>query len=270
MSGVLPLLGLNRAQFKTTKLGQRHYRGALVIWILRLVLYPDNYLPLWSTVARSQGGSVDGFSAAQFAGYFLATMLVNHATFTWIAWEMEWRIRQGNLSPLLLRPVHPVHRDVAENLSFKLLTLAVALPVAGLIALAVRPAWDPSFWALAAFVPVLGLAIAGRFAFEWTLALAAFWTTRVEPLNRLYFVTTLFLSGQAAPLALLPGPVRVAAEWLPFRWFVAFPVELLLGWLSPTETFLGIAAQIGWVAVAVLLLRAVWARGIRRYAAVGA
>lgn len=270
MTGVAPLLDLYRAQFKTTIAGQLQYRAALLIWMLGLVLSPVVYLAVWSAVARSQGGSVDGFTAAQFAGYFLVTMLVNHATFTWIAWEMEWRIRQGNLSPLLLRPVHPVHRDVAENLSFKVLTLAVAIPVAALIALAVRPAWDPRPWAIAAFVPVLALAVAGRFAFEWTLALAAFWTTRVEPLNRLYFVTTLFLSGQAAPLALLPEPVRVLARWLPFRWFVAFPVELLLGRLSPSAALLGVAAQVGWLAVGVLVLRAVWARGIRRYAAVGA
>lgn len=270
MSEVLPLVGLYRAQFKTTIAGQLQYRGALVIWMLGLVLAPVIYLAVWSAVARSQGGSVDGFTAAQFAGYFLVTMLVNHATFTWIAWEFEWRIRQGALSPLLLRPVHPIHRDIADNLSFKLLTLAIAIPIAALVAVAVRPAWDPAVWSSLAFVPVLALAIAGRFAFEWTLALAAFWTTRVEPLNRLYFVLTLFLSGQAAPLALLPDPVRLLAEWLPFRWFVAFPVELLLGRVGPQATLFGIAAQVGWLAVGVVLLRIVWARGIRCYGAVGA
>lgn len=270
MIAARPLFRLYHAQFKTTIAGQLQYRGALVIWMLGLVLAPVIYLAVWSAVAQSQGGSVDGFTAPQFAAYFLITMLVNHATFTWIAWEFEWRIRQGTLSPLLLRPVHPVHRDIADNVSFKLLTLTIAIPVAALIAVAVRPSWDPTPWAFVAFVPALALAAAGRFAFEWTLALVAFWTTRVEPLNRLYFVVTLFLSGQAAPLALLPGPVRTLAEWLPFRWFVAFPVELLLGRLSPTDALLGLAAQIGWLAVGILLLRAVWSRGVRRYSAVGA
>ena len=86
------------------------------------------------------GGEVDGFGAGGFAAYFLAAMVVNHATFTWIMWEFEYRIRNGKLSPLLLRPIHPIHRDIANNLTFKLLTLAVVLPVAAVLALLFRPA----------------------------------------------------------------------------------------------------------------------------------
>ena len=267
---MIGLADLYRAQFRTTLATQLQYRVALVIWLLGLVLSPVVYLAVWRAVATSQGGAVGGFTAGEFSAYFLATMVVNHATFTWIAWEFEYRVRQGTLSPLLLRPVHPVHRDVAENLSFKVLTLVVVLPVAGLLSLAFRPTVATTPWAVLAFVPALALAIALRFAVEWTLALAAFWLTRVEALNRLYFLAALFLSGQAVPLALLPAPVRLLADLLPFRWFIAFPVELLLGRLSPAGALLGFAAQAGWLAVAIALLRVVWGRGVRRYGAVGA
>ena len=53
---------LYRAQFKTTIAEQFQYRGALVIWLIGLILEPVIYLSVWSTVARSQGGSVDGFN----------------------------------------------------------------------------------------------------------------------------------------------------------------------------------------------------------------
>ena len=267
MKGLAALYG---AQFKTTIAGQLQYRMALVIWMLGLVLSPVVYLAVWAAVARSQGGEVDGFTAGDFAAYFLVTMVVNHATFSWIAWEFEYRVRQGTLSPLLLRPVHPIHRDIAENLSFKALTMAVVVPATALLALAFRPSFAPVPWAIVAFVPALALAMALRFATDWTLALGAFWLTRVEALNRLYFVAVLFLSGQAAPLALLPPPARLLANLLPFRWFSAFPVDLLLGRLTPNEALIGFGAQLGWLAGAAALLRFVWARGIRRYGAVGA
>jgi ABC-2 type transport system permease protein len=270
VTGILDLAGLYRAQFKTTIAGQLQYRGALALWLLGLVLQPVVYLAVWAAVARSNGGAVDGFTAGDFAAYFLVTMLVNHATFTWIAWEFEQRVRHGTLSPLLLRPAHPIHKDIADNLTFKLLTFVVVLPASALLILAFRPTAAITVGSFAAFLPALALAMALRFAVEWTLALAAFWTTRVEPLNRLYFVFALFLSGQAVPLALLPGPVRLLADLLPFRWTVAFPVELLLGRLSPTQAAVGFAAQAGWLLAAVLLLRVVWARGLRRYGAVGA
>jgi ABC-2 type transport system permease protein len=101
-------------------------------------------------------------------------------------------------------------------------------PSAGLLALAF-PALELSPWAALLFAPALALGFAVRFLVEWTLALAAFWTTRVSALNQLSFVAMLFLFGQLAPLSLFPEAIRLLAAALPFRWTVAFPVELLIG-----------------------------------------
>ena len=49
-------------------------------------------------------------------------------------WEFEWRIRTGAFSPLLLRPVHPIHHDICENLSYKMVGLVGVLPAAVVLA----------------------------------------------------------------------------------------------------------------------------------------
>jgi ABC-2 type transport system permease protein len=121
-----------------------------------------------------------------------------------------------------------------------------------------------------AFLPVLVVAMALRFAMEWTLAGAAFWVTRVSAINQLYFVVFLFLSGFAVPLPLLPGPVQPLATWLPFYRTLGFPVDVLLGRLDPVQIASGFAAQVAWLVIAVVLLNAMWAKGIRQYSAVGA
>lgn len=267
---MIDLLALYRAQFKTTIAEQFQYRGALVIWILGLILEPVIYLSVWSTVARSQGGAVDNFTAADFAAYYLIAMLVDHAAFTWVMWEMEFWIRQGNLSPLLVRPVHPIHRHIANNLTFKLLTAAVIIPVVIILSLVFRPHFTTTLETFLAFIPALALAMALRFAIEWTLASSAFWITRVNAINQLYFVSFLFLSGFAVPLPLLPGPVQIIAEWLPFYRVLGFPVDLVLGHLTTEQIVVGFGAQIAWLAIAVTLLNVTWARGVRQYSAVGA
>jgi ABC-2 type transport system permease protein len=264
------LAHLYRAQFKTTIAEQFQYRGALVIWLTGLILEPVIFLSVWATVARSQGGAVDGFTANDFAAYFLLTMIVDHAGFTWIMWEMEFWIRQGNLSPLLVRPVHPIHRHIANNLTFKLLTMVVVVPVVVVLTFVFQPNFTITPATALVFVPTLLLAMALRFAVEWTLASVAFWVTRVNALNQLYYVVFLFLAGVAAPLALLPEPVRVLATWLPFYRMLGFPVEVLLGRLTPQQVLIGVGAQIAWLTVAVVLLNVTWARGIRKYSAVGA
>ncbi len=139
-----------------------------------------------------------------------------------------------------------------------------------MLALIFHPALSPPLWAIALFIPALLLAFLVRFLLEWTLAQAAFWTTRVSAINQTYFVLLLFLSGQIAPLSLMPHPVRILAEILPFRWMVGFPVELLLGRLTPAEALMGLGVQAAWVIIGLVLLRVVWRAGVRVYSAVGA
>jgi viologen exporter family transport system permease protein len=258
-------------QFRTSLAGMVQYRAELVIWLIGHVLEPLVYLAVWTSIAESGvGGSVGGYDGADFAAYFITLMLANHVTYTWIMWEYEYRVRYGSLSFALLRPVHPIHADIADNLTSKLVTLPLIVAAAGVLWLSFRPAFHITAWATAASLASLVIAFGLRFLLEWTLALAAFWTTRVSAVNQVYFIAALFLSGQMAPLSLLPRPLQLAASVLPFRWITSFPVELFLGRLAPRETLWGMAVQAAWLGLFLLLLRLAWRAGVRRYSAVGA
>ncbi len=264
------MVELYRQQFRTTIAIQLQYRAALVIWLIGQVLGPLVTLSVWTAVTASGGGQAGGYTPSDFAAYYIVLMIVNQLTFTWIMFELEYRVRHGSLSMALLRPVHPIHSDIADNVAFKLLTFPLILVAAAVIAVGFRPAFHFSAWSTVAFLPAVFLAFLVRFLMEWTLALAAFWTTRVSAVNQIYFVVSLFLSGQIAPLALLPRGVQAAGLILPFRWTVGFPVELLLGRLSFPQALEGLAAQVAWLGLCLLLLRLVWRAGVRSYGAVGA
>jgi ABC-2 type transport system permease protein len=257
-------------QFRTTFASFVQYRASIFIWMIWHVLEPLIYLVVWSVVSRSSGGSVGGFSVHDFSAYFIVLMLVNHVTYTWIIYEYEYRIRHGSLSFALLRPLHPIHADIVDNISSKLITMPMMLVAAGILVVIFHPAMHTRPWEIIVFVPALLLAFIVRFLVEWTLALAAFWTTRVSAVNQGYYVAALFLSGQMAPLVLLPYPAQIAATVLPFRWMISFPVELLLNRLTPFEAFEGLAAQLVWLGLAFVALRVVWRAGLRIYSAVGA
>jgi len=76
-------------------------------------------------------------------------------------------------------------------------------------------------------------------------------------------------SGYLIPLEVLPGWVRGAANVLPFRFMLAFPVETLVGLLSPGDAARQLAAQWLYVALTGWLALRVWRSGVRRYAAFG-
>jgi ABC-2 type transport system permease protein len=59
------------------------------------------------------------------------------------------------------------------------------------------------------------------------------------------------------------------AKFLPFRYMVGFPVEILTGQVDAPNLLLGFGVQIFWTLVSVGLAQLVWTNGLRRYSAVG-
>jgi ABC-2 type transport system permease protein len=264
------MLDLYRTLFKTTLAQQLQYRAALTIWLLGFVFEPVVYMVVWMTVSAGRGGNVGGYDTPALALYFILVMLQNHLTFDWHFFEMEMRVRTGSFSPLLLRPAHPIHADLADNFVYKMLTFPIMLLAAAGLCLNFNVMPHPPLWACFAYVPALALSFAMRFTVEWTLALAAFWTTRTRAVNTVYILAGVFLSGRMAPLAVLPPGLRAVALALPFRLWISFPVELLLGRTTWEETRAAMGLQCVWLLVIVALFRMVWWRGMRRYSAVGA
>lgn len=71
------------------------------------------------------------------------------------------------------------------------------------------------------------------------------------------------------PLNLLPRPLRALVEWLPFRYQIALPVELMTGAVDRARAAALLGRQWGWVAALLALTLWTWRRGVRRFAAYG-
>src|SRR5579875_3178347 len=264
------LVHVYRAHIRFFVQQQLQYRAELSIWLIARVLNPVIYLLVWSAVARANGGAVNALSERKLVAYFLAELLVNFITDTTVIWEYEYRVRNGKLSMLLLHPLHPIHVDLAENIATKAVNSLTLLPTFVLLIWLFKPAWHISFAILLFALPALLLAYALRFLAEWMLAMAAFWTTRVSALNQSYIVVLLFLSGQIAPLALLPQPLQVLATLSPFRWMLAFPIAMITDQLTLQARLTGLLVQGCWLIVLLLLCMSVWHLGVRHYSAVEA
>ena len=92
---------------------QFQYRAANYMYMLGMVAEPVIYLVVWSTIADQSGGSVGGLTAGQFAAYYIVWTLVRNMNIVFTPYGWEWRIREGELSGQLLRPLHPIHYDLA-------------------------------------------------------------------------------------------------------------------------------------------------------------
>jgi ABC-2 type transport system permease protein len=197
-------------------------------------------------------------------------MWVVHLTFNGAFVFFESRVRRGDFSPLLLRPVHPIVGDIADELAYKTQTAPLLALASLVLVVTFQPRLETAWWAVAVGLPALLLASVIRFLTTWTVALAAFWLTRTQAVAQVYLLTLFFLGGEAAPLALLPDWVQGVAWLTPFPWMLAFPAALLIGHLAPAQAVAGLGMQLLWVAASLLLLSVCWRAALRRYSAAGA
>ncbi len=265
------LLGVYRVLFVVQLQAASQYRVQSFLWLLFAVVRPLVFLAAWSAVANAQGGSVAGYSAADFATYYVALTLVTQLTMSWNAYDFEIEVREGRLSPKLLRPLHPLHYAVVENVVWKLLTLPGLVPALVIMGWTFGARFTGQPWHVALFVVSVLLAAALSFLFGWINAALAFWTTRINAIMNLQARLGFVLAGQVAPLPLLPaGPVQAIAYALPYGYMLGAPAEILSGRPSLDHALALIAGQVVWLVLCWLAFRAIWRAGLRAYSAVGA
>ena len=263
------LPGLYAVTMRTAVQVQFQYRTANYAYMLGMIAEPVIYLVVWSTVARSQGGAVEGITVGEFAAYYIVWTLVRNMNIVFTPYGWEGRIRQGELSGMLVRPVHPIHYDLAYFAGWKFVVILLWVPIAAVLTLIFRPTFDISLLEIGVFLIAIWGAYLIRSMLLWVLGMVTFWTTRVSALYDMYFTAELLLSGRLLPLALLPGWAATVADVLPFKYTFGYPIEVIAGDLSTRELFIGLAMQVLWVAVGALLVAVVWRFGVRRYSAVG-
>ncbi len=246
------------------------YRAEVVIWMLSGAI-PLIMMAVWIGKARAAGGQTGGFNEQRFAAYFLAAWITQQLIVAWVAWELDYQIRQGHLSPKLLRPLDPMWEFFAGHYSERLVRLPFMLLIvfAGLL-IVPGTRLTPDIWHVLLYTLSVTLAFFTRFLIAYCIGILAFWFDQATAIDDFYFVAAAFLTGAFAPLEFYPPALRAFIEWTPFPYLVYYPVRVLTGEAPGPEIVRVLAIQLLWAAGFYALRSALWQRGLARYGAVGA
>jgi len=245
------------------------YRVATYFWLVGMIAEPVVYLVVWTTIAKQQGGAVQGITTGEFAAYYIVWTLVRNMNIVFTPYGWEWRIREGELSAALLRPLHPLHDDVAAFAGWKPVVILLWLPIAGVLWFAFHPTLAPTPLEVVVFFLAIWGAYLIRTMFMSILGMITFWTTRVSAIFELALAVELLLSGRLVPLKLMPDWAESLAAVLPFQWSFYFPIQALVADYSTGELLGGLGMQVLWIVVLTGLTMFVWRFAVRRYSAVG-
>jgi len=248
---------------------QFQYRTAQYFYMIGMIAEPVIYLVVWSTVAQAQGGSVGGYTPAEFAAYYLVWTLVRNMNIVFTPYGWEQRIRSGWFSMDLLRPVHPLNNDVAFFAGMKVVMIILWIPLGLVLSLFFKPNLHPEWYHLVGFFFAIWGAYLIRTMLLSLLGMITFFTTRVGAIYKLFFAIELIFSGRLVPMTLMPPVVQQLANFMPFQWTFYFPINILVAPLTVSEMLNGLGMQLLWILIGWVAVKLMWKFSVRQFSAVG-
>ncbi len=267
----------------------RKYWHVINVGIQNTLVYRMNFvfrstfslIPLFATIslwravyAGKADGSVEiaGYSLAQMISYYLVLTIVESLTaVTEDDWQIAADIKDGNISQFLLKPIDYLTYRLCLYFSGRLVfTVCALLPVTLFIASHRAyfhlPADVATWFAFGLSTVLTGLL---QFFMSYTMALLAFWVLEVSTFIFILFAFEYIAGGHLFPIDILPPAAQQLLMLTPFPYQLFFPVNVYLGRITGDALVHGLVIQLLWVIATYGLARLVWARGIRKYSAVG-
>jgi ABC-2 type transport system permease protein len=229
---------------------------------------------LWKAIyaGKEPGAVLGGYTLAQMISYYLLVTVVDAVTA--VAeddWQIAADIKDGAVSQFLLKPMdYLAYRLCLYGSGRAVYTTMALIPVALFILFQREHFVGPSDVPTLACA-LLSVVMAGilQFFIAYTVALMAFWVLDVSTFIFIQFAFEYLASGHLFPLDILPAALQRLILLTPYPYLLYFPVGVYLGQIRGADLWRGFATQAAWVVAAFVIARVMWARGLRKYTAVG-
>jgi len=107
------------------------------------------------------------------------------------------------------------------------------------------------------------------FTIDFILGMIAFWIEDNFQLRRYRYLLESFTSGLLIPLVFMPTALVGIIGFLPFRFIISAPAEIITGQTILINTVAILAIQAAWVVITILAAIFIWHKGLQRYAPPG-
>lgn len=248
------------------------YKSLSVVWFLTSLAIPALMLVFWSGATASQGGTILGWTYANFATYYLFIALAGSLFIAHIENAVAHDdIKNGELASYLLKPVPYFSLSLLSELPWRFIqgvfSVLSIVVIAFFIQNIIQITSSPIIFLLAVIMAILAFCIS--FTFKMCLGLLAFWFTDIGGIMELSDIVLSLCSGIVIPLIFLPAGLKLILNILPFSYMVYYPVIGFLGKLDIVSELVIIGIQIIWIILFLLLYKILWLAGRKKFMAVG-
>ena len=230
-------------------------------------------LSVWRKIYEGNGGGLVGtYTLPEMISYYLLVTIVDALTaVNEDDWQIAADIKDGNISQFLLKPVDYLFYRACLFFAGRVSYLAVAAVPLAIFILCLKHYFvlPPDWGTFACFLLSIVLTALLQFFTSYAMAMLAFWVLEVSTFIFILYAFEYIASGHLFPLDILPPTLQHLMSFTPFPYQLYFPVSLYMGKTVGADLARGLAIQLLWVVLAYGMARFAWARGIKKYSAVG-
>ena len=228
------------------------FRTNFIAWFVGDIVYCLVMYYIWLAVFNASGeGMMNGFTMTDMTVFLFITAMTRFLTDSDGSYDVGEEVKDGNIAMRLIKPVSFHSTFLFTEIGWKLLTFGLIFaPVVIGVEIYKYNAYGGFSLDIAAFLLYLiSMIMSYLFSFYMNVCFGfmAFFLKNLWGFNIIKSSILRFLSGAIVPLALMPGALRQALEWLPFSSLCYTPVMIYMGKYSGSEAALRLAIQFGWV-----------------------
>lgn len=246
------------------------YRLNFVVWRVRSVLQLVTMYFLWLALIPEQGKLLV-YNQQTMLTYILGTSFISAIVFSSKIWQVGDEINNGDLSNYLIRPVNYFYYWFAKNIGDKAMNITFSMIEISILLLLLHPhlfiQTNPIF--IVFTLITISTAIFLHFFIDFLLGFIAFWNPEVWAPRFIFYAIFPFIAGNLFPLDMLPKPLFILFQCLPFSYLLYFPLKIYLGQLTIFQIFSGLTIVILWTVILAWMVYVVWRKGLRLYTAQG-
>jgi ABC-2 type transport system permease protein len=227
---------------------------------------------LWTAIFQgSSGDVVYGYSYRQMIAYTFLAGLVGRLVRTGFEHEIMDDVKTGKYSKFLVQPMGYFPYRLASFFGQKLPGMAIVLLVLAvvLVGLNLFFGFTLEFARVLLFLVTIVPAVTLNFLIFYGISAMSFWIVEVGFLFEGIRIVTVLLSGGIFPLEVFGDGFVAAMNFLPFKYTVSYPINVLNGKIPMGEVGVGLLIQCLWIGICLLVANGLWRVGGRRYVAVG-
>lgn len=242
------------------------YPAMMAVWMFETFFLPFTVLILWLTILHE---SPDQQLKQSLINYYITFPIVANLTGAWHGTFLAKDIRTGELNKYLTKPASPFYSALSNNITEKIVKTIIITPMILFGTLFYSPDYTSNLLVILLFILALTLSAAVAFSIDNFIGIAGFWFDQVYSIKNLIVTADLSLGGRLIPIFMFPPLLRQISTFLPFRYLVSFPVEILSNTLSLRQIVTGLTIQITWLLALWFLSVILWRKGNKKYGAYG-